>query len=100
VETQLLSGIITLLQGYTDPQLETFTTGGQVDCTILTILRSLSREQLEESRPDADLHKDCTEDICHGQFLTLLGNIANSDFQCFSESNVMDTTNMDCDDAP
>ena len=52
--TQLLSSIITLLQGQNDPHLETLITGGQADCTILTILRSLSNEQLEELRPDAE----------------------------------------------
>ena len=52
--TQLLSSIITLHIGQNDPHLETLTTGGQADCTILTILRSLSNEQLEELRPDAE----------------------------------------------
>ena len=61
--TQLLCSLITLLQGYTDPQLETFTTGGKVDCVILTILRSLSREQLDELRPASETHRECTKDI-------------------------------------
>ena len=90
--TQLLSSIITLLQGQNDPHLETLTTGGQADCTILTILRSLSNKQLEELRPDAKLHKDCTVDICHGKLLTFVGNFVNFDLSCFSESNIMNTT--------
>ena len=61
--TQLLCSLITLLQGYTDPQLETFSTGGKVDCVILTILRSLSNEQLEELKPAFE----CTEDVCQGK---------------------------------
>ena len=78
--TQLLSSIVTLLQGQTDPQLETISTGVQVDYTILTILQSLSKEQLEELRPDAELHPDCTVDICYGQLLTPLGKFVPSDF--------------------
>ena len=75
--TPLLCGLITLLKEYIDPQLESFTSGGQADCTILTILRSLSHGQFEELRPYVDIHPDCTEDICHG--LTPMGRNANSD---------------------
>jgi hypothetical protein len=54
--TQLLCSLITLLQGYTDPELETFSTGCRVDCFLLSTLRSLSREQLEELRPATESH--------------------------------------------
>ena len=58
--TQLLCSLIILLQGYTDPQLERFSTGGRLDCLLLSILRSLSGEQLEELRPALESHVDST----------------------------------------
>ena len=93
--TQLLCSLITLLQGYTGPQLETFTTGGQADCVILTILRSLSHEQLEELRPAADIHRECTEDVCQGQPPISMGKRDESDKPCLSESN---STTMEIDE--
>jgi hypothetical protein len=75
--SQLLSSILTLLQNQTDLQLEDLNTGGQVDCTLLFILRSLSRDQLEELRPAVELHHDCNSDSCSGQLLTPVGNCDN-----------------------
>ena len=40
--SQLLSSILTLLQNQTDLQLESLNLGEHIDCSLLSILRSLS----------------------------------------------------------
>jgi hypothetical protein len=63
--SQLLASILSLLQNQTVLQLESIRPGEHTDCTLLTILRSLSYEQLEELRPDLVLHGECASTHCN-----------------------------------
>jgi hypothetical protein len=63
--TELLASILSLLQNQTVLQLESIRPGEHTDCTHLTILQSLSSEQLEELRPDLVLHSDCDSTHCN-----------------------------------
>jgi hypothetical protein len=94
-------GSVTLLKNQTDLQLGELNTGGQSDCTLFFILRSLSRDQLDELRSDVELHHDCNSDTCSGQLLNPLGNFVTTDFSCFSDiinmnpqENEMDTNSV------
>jgi hypothetical protein len=77
---------MSLLQKQTVLQLEYIRPGEHTDCTLLTILRSLSYEQLEELRPDLVLHGDCDSTHCNRLTLAPLGNDVTPDTFSLSES--------------
>ena len=92
--TELLASILSLIQNQTVLQLESIRPGEHTDCTLLTILRSLSFEQLEELRPDLVLHRDCDSTHCKRSTLAPLGNDVTPDSFSLSES-IMNTEEIE-----
>ena len=92
-----MNSLIILLQADNEIKLEMFLTGGDANCHMLDILRSLTTEQLEQLKPTAVMHENYTGDECQGgENLDPLGTELDID-ECYLFSKP-DSAKMDMDD--